>query len=394
MKSNDMRPNELLLPGSIDKLKAFNDAKINLNRIKSLLNRGGALAFSVEAWTNRGLWILSVDDESYPRRWRDRLGHTAPPLVYGAGNLDLLSKGGLAIVGSRDVDEVGTDITRTVAKIGAINGIQIISGGARGVDSEAMQAGLIEGGCVVGVLADSLSRESVSVKYRDALRNGRLALVSPYDPGVGFDVGNAMGRNRLIYCLSDCSIVISATLNKGGTWAGAIENLKHKWIPLFVRSGENVPEGNLQLIKHGATAIDTISPKDKDIIKTLFGISDDMTNENVSEKKSHSFDIEYSADSDEIGSDTSDRISGDKSFRPALERDLFYTVWPVIEAELRTSRTDEELAYIFNVQIKQMRAWLKRAVESGTARSTKTKPKRYTAIKEASFAKFSQIEPN
>ena len=163
MKSNDMRPNELLLPGFIDKLKAFNDAKIDLNRIKSLLNRGGALAFSVEAWTNRGLWILSVVDESYPRRWRDRLGHNAPPLIYGAGNRDLLSKGGLAIIGSRDVDEVGTDVTRTVAKMGAINGIQIISGGARGVDSEAMQAALTNGGCVAGVLADSLSRESVSV---------------------------------------------------------------------------------------------------------------------------------------------------------------------------------------------------------------------------------------
>ena len=46
------------------------------------------------------------------------------------------------------------------------------------------------------VLADSLARAAVAGKYRSALRDGRLVLISPYDPDAGFNVGNAMNIHR------------------------------------------------------------------------------------------------------------------------------------------------------------------------------------------------------
>ena len=62
-----------------------------------------------------------------------------------------------------------------------------------------------------------------------------------------------MGRNKLIYALADFSLVVSAEHKKGGTWAGAEEELKREnHIKVFVRTGINIPQGNNKLLELGA----------------------------------------------------------------------------------------------------------------------------------------------
>lgn len=48
---------------------------------------------------------------------------------------------------------------------------------------------------------------------------------------------------------------LAADADKGGTWHGAIENLKHGWVPLWVRSTPDAQSGNAALLKRGATEI-------------------------------------------------------------------------------------------------------------------------------------------
>ncbi len=80
----------------------------------------------------------------------------------------------------------------------------------------------------------------------------RLLLVSPYDPAAGFNVGNAMQRNKVIYALADAGLVVTSDFEKGGTWAGAIEQLERfHFVPVFVRNGNNAGRGNSALIHHG-----------------------------------------------------------------------------------------------------------------------------------------------
>ena len=111
-----------------------------------------------------------------------------------------------------------------------------------------------EGGSV-GVLANDLARAVVSKKYRNYISSGQLTLITPYGPDAGFSVGNAMGRNKLIYVLSDIAVVVHSGTD-GGTWAGAQENLKKDWVPLFVLdAGENTAVGNRQLINAGGHPI-------------------------------------------------------------------------------------------------------------------------------------------
>lgn len=269
LQRQSLQPADLLGPLDASILSGLKGSRIDPERLCALLARGGALALIVETWTNKGLWVLSLSDEGYPQRWKDRLGRLAPPLIYGAGDQTLLSSGGLAVVGSRDVDDEGIAVTHMVASLCAQQGLQVISGGARGVDSEVMFAALSEGGCVVCVLAGSLARAAVSGKYREALRAGDLVLASPYDPNAAFNVGNAMGRNKYVYCLSDWGLVISSAFKKGGTWAGAVENLKHKWVPLFVRDDDNVPVGNYQLIKCGGVKFNRRQLTDADAFGKL-----------------------------------------------------------------------------------------------------------------------------
>lgn len=229
------------------------EAGLAEDRVTALLKRGVALGFAVEKWRQSGIWVVCRSDGDYPERFREHLKDTAPPILFGAGERTLLRGGGLAIVGSRNVDAEGETYARTVAAGCARGGLTVVSGGARGVDQIAMAGALDAGGAVVGILADSLLRQSVARDARHALSEGRLLLVSPYHPEAGFNVGNAMGRNKLIYALADYGLVVSADFQKGGTWEGAKEELKRKpGRPVFVRLSGSVPRGNRELAKLGA----------------------------------------------------------------------------------------------------------------------------------------------
>jgi hypothetical protein len=176
--------------------------------------------------------VVSRADAEYPRRLKARLREDAPAVIYGCGDMALLESGGLAVVGSRHVDDSLIDYTMAVGRLAARAGRTLVSGGAKGIDQAAMRGALEAGGKVSGVLADSLEKTTMNREHRNLLLDGQLVLISPYDPSAGFNVGNAMQRNKLIYALADASLVVSSDLNKGGTWTGAVEQLdKLKFVP-------------------------------------------------------------------------------------------------------------------------------------------------------------------
>jgi predicted Rossmann fold nucleotide-binding protein DprA/Smf involved in DNA uptake len=363
-------------------------SRLDAKRLPELLNRGAALALAVEDWTNKGIWILSPSDENYPRRLIERLPNKAPPLLFGVGNPGLLSKGGLAVVGSRDISERAKLATHQIGHLCAQNRIPLISGGARGVDSEAMQTVLDNGGQVIGFIADSLLKMSVNGKYRQALRDQRLVLVTSNDPKTPFSVGNAMARNKFVYCLSDWTLVIASSYNEGGTWAGATENLKNKWVPLFVREDVDVPEGNYRLIEKGATAIRPDSFSNPDKFLTVLK----KNSQTIVSKPCIVCDLASSYSSpnetpvqDEIAGRPVEIPYNTHKISPEINteqkpKDLFPVVWPCIEKELATPKTEKELADCFNVEVKQMRTWLSAAVDKGDVQKL-VKPIRYVIPK-------------
>lgn len=252
LRDNQHEPGALVGPNAEDALVVVQHI-FEGDRIKSLLDRGFLLSQAVERWHARAIWIAGTSDDTYPSRIKSLLGDDAPPILYGCGETSLLESGGLAVVGSRNVDEALVAYTEEIGRLTAASHRTLVSGGARGIDRAAMRGALDAGGCVAGVLADSLERVVLKREHRDFLMDGRLTVISPYDPTAGFNVGHAMQRNKLIYALADAALVVSSDFEKGGTWNGAVEQLeKLRFAPLYVRTSGDINKGLEALRRKGA----------------------------------------------------------------------------------------------------------------------------------------------
>jgi DNA processing protein len=224
-------------------------------RFAALLDRAGRLALELESVFSRGMWVTTRADEAYPARLRATLKQQAPAVLFGSGERPALRRPGIAIVGSRNIDEAGAAFARATARKTVESGLPVVSGGARGTDRISMDAAMKAEGQAIGVLADSLEAAIRKPDVRERVLDGRLVLLTPYAPSAVFSAGGAVGRNKVIYGLAEFAIVISSQWNAGGTWAGAVEALKAGWCPVFVRDGSNLPAGNRALARKGAMAL-------------------------------------------------------------------------------------------------------------------------------------------
>ena len=364
----EMRPGDLLKGENIP--EASIGSGLDRDRLEFLLGRGVQLGFAVEEWNRNGVWIISRSDADYPARYKKHLKDKAPPLLFGVGERSLLKGGGLGIVGSRNVDQQGEAFARQQAEFCAYNQMPVVSGGARGVDKISMSAALEAGGITIGVLADDLLRKSVERSARHAIADGRLLLLSPYHPGARFTVGTAMGRNKLIYAMSDYVLVVSADYKKGGTWAGAEEELKREnALPVFVRVGDSVPQGNSKLLELGA--VEWPHSINRDSFKQqLYGLvvksREKRPKKNLSLFDSHSTQKAAFIEGQDmllypIHEDAPVEVS--ETEVQARSISIYQAVLPVILDKLESPATSDELAEVLDVSKTQLNIWLKKAVD-------------------------------
>lgn len=252
MQIASIRPAELLEFTQADLQTRLDLPTEHASRITQLAERTNDLHHELNRLASLGIYPLTRADADYPEKYRQRLKDSAPAVLFYAGEKTLLGQPGIAVVGSRHLDEAGQECARFVGDACGLSGQVLYSGGAKGVDTLSMESALEARGTAVGVLADSLTRAVKSRK--EALKRGDLCLVTPYSPSAGFSVGAAMGRNRLIYTLADYAIVVASDAETGGTWAGATETLRNGWVPVFVLEHANMPEGNKLLLQRGALA--------------------------------------------------------------------------------------------------------------------------------------------
>ena len=252
MQAASIRPADLLEFTQADLQTRIELPTEYATRITQLVERSNNLQRELNCLASLGIYPLTRADADYPERYRQRLKDSAPAVLFYAGEKALLGQPGIAVVGSRHLDEAGEGCAAFVGNACGMSGLVLYSGGAKGVDTISMESALEARGTAVGVLADSLERAVRGQK--EALRRGDLCLVMPYSPNAGFSVGAAMGRNRLIYTLADYAIVVASDAETGGTWAGATETLKNGWVPVFVFEHDAMPEGNRLLLQKGALA--------------------------------------------------------------------------------------------------------------------------------------------
>ncbi len=223
-------------------------------RLMRLIDRSGSLRFELAKYEDMGIQVVTRADAAYPKQLKKKLGNTCPPLFYCAGDLGLLTRPAVGYVGSREVAPADIRFTEKTVATTARNGYAVVSGGAKGIDSISASAAMKEGVAVVEYLSDSMLRKMRDAGLMQEIRDGRVLLMSVVVPTAGFNVGVAMMRNRYIYAHSEGTVVIRSDKGKGGTWAGAIENLKKGWCPTFCHDCDY--PGNRELIRLGAIGID------------------------------------------------------------------------------------------------------------------------------------------
>ena len=252
--SEGLEPKDLLLFSKSDFLEKLEIDEALANRYLRLLERSGSISFEISKYENMGIMITTRAENNYPRLLKQKLGNNCPPIFYIAGNTQLLNKQSVGFVGSRTVNDDDTDFTKNTVLKTLQNGFGVVTGGAKGIDTVAAQAALDNNGFVIEYLADSMMQKMRKADVVKSINTGNLLLLSASTPTSGFNVGFAMMRNKYIYSQSDATIVVKTDKNKGGTWNGAIENLRRGWCTEYCRNIEYL--GNLELIKMGAIPID------------------------------------------------------------------------------------------------------------------------------------------
>ena len=161
LRDMQRQPADLLASDADDLLEKCK-AHVDNDRLKRLLARGFLLSQALERWQTRAIWVVSRADPEYPRRLKARLKDDAPPVLYGCGDAAILNTGGLAVVGSRNVDDALVKYTEDIGRLAAKARRTLVSGGARGIDQAAMRGALEAGGKVAGVLADNVERAAMN----------------------------------------------------------------------------------------------------------------------------------------------------------------------------------------------------------------------------------------
>jgi DNA processing protein len=144
--------------------------------------------------------------------------HDPPKALFlrGRGDVGLLSRPAVAIVGARACSAYGAQVARMLGRELAAVGLVVVSGLARGVDAEAHRGALEADGITVAVLGCGIDRDYPAAHAELARRIGERGLVvSEYEPSVEPAPWRFPARNRIIAGLAAATVIVEARERSG-----------------------------------------------------------------------------------------------------------------------------------------------------------------------------------
>lgn len=180
--------------------------------------------------------LAFCDRSALTPRQADFLGRPGErPQVYCAGDLDILRRPSVSIVGTRDISPEGAARARRLARDLADAGATVVSGLARGVDTEALNSAIERGGQTCAVIGTPLEKAypAENARLQEEIYSEHL-LISPFAPGEQTFKSNFPKRNRVMAAISDATVIVEAS-DTSGTLHQAAECVRlGRW--LFIMS--------------------------------------------------------------------------------------------------------------------------------------------------------------
>jgi DNA processing protein len=187
-----------------------------------------------------------------------------PPVglfVRGPGDVSLLSRAAVAVVGARACSGYGASVARSLGRDLARGGLVVVSGMARGVDAEAHRGALEAEGPTVAVLGCGIDRDYPAAHAELARRIAATGLlVSEYAPGVEPAPWRFPARNRIVAGLCAATVVVEARERSGALITAdlALEEGREVFtVPGEISSA--LSAGTNALLKLGATPLTAAS---------------------------------------------------------------------------------------------------------------------------------------
>ena len=172
-------------------------------------------AEAAEKWSEQeNCRLLLLCDEDFPAMLSE--GIPPPPMLFVRGNVGLLHRPSVAIVGSRHATPQALRIAHDFGRSLSERGISVVSGMAAGIDAAAHRGALAAGGGTVAFWGTGIDRIYPSSNRELAYELGEKgAIVSEFPLGTRPLAGNFPRRNRLIAALSQAVLVVEAALESG-----------------------------------------------------------------------------------------------------------------------------------------------------------------------------------
>ena len=158
---------------------------------------------------------LTPEDEAYPQRLLEI--YDPPPVLWVRGNLALLNRAGIAVVGTRQPTPYGSGMAEVISRDLARRGMVVMSGMARGVDTSAHKGALDAGGATVAVWGTGIDviypKENKKLAEQIVAQGG--AIVSEFPLGTFPAPQNFPIRNRTLSGMSVGVLVVEAAEYSG-----------------------------------------------------------------------------------------------------------------------------------------------------------------------------------
>ena len=204
---------------------------------------------------------LTPSDIEYPEKLKRY--KTFPKELYAIGNMELLNKLSIAIVGTRNINNYGIIQTERFASYLSQKGITIVSGLANGVDTVAHTNSMEYAGKTIAVVASGFNHifpKNNEILFEKIIENGGL-IISEYKPDEDINMSNFHKRNRIISRLAEATLVTEAGIKSGSTLTAHI-TIKDKKLVFCIPGNitDAVCRGCNLLISEGAILVE--SPKE------------------------------------------------------------------------------------------------------------------------------------